>query len=96
MPELVNVDALLHRNDCQVAIIQDLQRRARIGGQARAEKFRVQKGQAKKIARKIWSVEPDLSIRAMASKVHKRMAPLQPASERTIRRWIAPLRPSAS
>ena len=92
MPKILNVDALLHVNDRLLASLGKLKQRARVGGQARAETFRDQKEQAQKIAATIWSVQPDLSCRAMASTIAQRAG--QFVSARTIRRWIAPLRPS--
>ena len=97
IPRILNVDAVLHVNDRVLAIrvlaiLEKLKQRARVGGQARAETFRAQKEQAEKIARTIWSSRPDLSCRAVASTIAQRAGQL--AKARTIRRWIAPLRPS--
>ena len=92
MPKIVNVDALLHVYERLLASLGKLKQRAQVGGQARAETFRDQKEQAQQIAGTIWSVQPDLSCQPMASTIAKRAG--QSVSARTIRRWIAPLRPS--
>jgi len=92
MPRIVNVDAALHVKERLLASLGKLKQRAQCGGLARAETFRDQKKQAQKIARKTWSGQPDLSCRAMASTIAQRAGQL--AKARTIRRWIAPLRPS--
>jgi len=92
MPQIINVDALLHVHERLLASLGKLKQRAQGGGQARAETFRARKEQAKKIARKIWSVQPDFSCQAVASMIAQRAGQLE--QPRTIRRWIAPLRPS--
>ena len=95
IPKILNVDAVLHVNDRLLAILEKLKQGARVGGQVRAEKFRARKEQAEKTARTIWSLHPDLSCLAVARTITKRVDCVrQPVSERTIRRWIAPLRPS--
>ena len=95
IPNILNMDALrrVYVNEpLLLASLGKLKKRARLGGQARAETFRARKEQAKKTARTTWSVEPDLSCRAMALRITQRAGQL--AKARTIRRWIAPLRPS--
>jgi len=92
IPRIVNVDALMHVHHRMVAMLGQLKQRAQVGGQARAETFRARKEQAENTARKIWSAQPDLSCRTMASTIAKRAG--QHKQARTIRRWIAHLRPS--
>ena len=92
MPRISDVDAERHFKELLLASHRASKRRAQSGGRARAETFRDQKEQAEKIAWTIWSVQPDLSCRAMASTIAQRAGQL--AKARTIRRWIAPLRPS--
>ena len=95
IPKILNMDALRHvyvNEPLLLASLGKLTKRARLGGLARAETFRDQKEQTQKIAATIWSVQPDLSCRAMASTIAQRAGQL--AKARTIRRWIAPLRPS--
>ena len=92
IPRILNVDAVLHVNDRVLAILGKLKQRARVGGQARAKKFRARKKKAEKTARTIWSAHPDWSCRVVASTIAQRAG--QSVSARTIRRWIAPLRPS--
>ena len=93
IPQIENVDALLHVNDRLLAIFRKFKQRAQVGGQARAETYRAMKEQAQKIAVEIWSEEPDLSRRAVACTINKRMK--WAIDERTIRKWITPLHPSA-
>ncbi len=92
IPRILNMDAVLQFKEILLASHKASKRRAKCGGLARAETFRDQKKQAQKIARATWSAHPDLSCRAMASTIAQRAGQL--AKARTIRRWIAPLRPS--
>ena len=93
MPEVTNVGALSNYKELLLHSQRASKRRAQSGGQARAETFRAWKEQAEKRARIIWSAQPDLSCRAVASKIAQRAG--QHKKAETIRRWIAPLRPSA-
>jgi hypothetical protein len=55
MPRIVNVDAERHVRECLLASFGKLKQCAQIGGQARAEMFRVRKEEAEKTARATWS-----------------------------------------
>ena len=92
IPWIENVDARRHVNDRLLAIFRKFKQRAQVGGQARAETFRDQKEQAKKRAGEIWSAQSDLSCRAVALTIAQRAG--HSVRPRTIRRWIAPFRPS--
>ena len=92
MPQIYNVDARSRLLKRLFAIVGKSKERAQAGGKARAETFHPRREQAEKIARQEWSVQPDLSRVAVASKIAKRAG--QREKPRTIRRWIAPLRPS--
>jgi len=92
MPEVTNVGAMRDYKELLLHSHRASKRRAQSGGQARAETFRAWKEQAEQTARTIWSAQPDLSCRAMSLMVAQRAG--HSVSARTIRRWIAPLRPS--
>ena len=92
IPRILNMDAVLQFKEILLASHKASKRRAKCGGLARATTFRDQKEQAKKRAGEIWSAQSDLSCRAVALTIAQRAG--HSVRPRTIRRWIAPFRPS--